>query len=1039
MRKTVWLAGVLLGAASCLGADEKAYRAGIGLANKGANEAAIVELQKYLGSDTPGANVATAQYTLGVCLARVGKYADAGRALDRVVELADFAFRSDARLLRAQCASAMGQDAEAAAMLRKLLKETPSFERLDQAALLYAESQYRAGKYAAVRNATQDFASRWPASELKDRAEYIGALAQLGGGDPAGAEARLTELAKRSGDGPLAGGVSLALAQCAEARGDAVSARAAFERAVSVGDATVKLEAGLGAARTARNAGDVASARAALAKLDGGAWTPEQRTQIDLERGALMLREGKVAEAVGAFEKIAREGPANSRVLAAYWKAKADLQAGNAKAAAKALESLSGEAGAQALLPEILFDRAVALSQAGDDSGALALWKEWGGKFGGNRLAPAAALAEAGCLYRLGKYDECGALCEGLIEKGGARRGEAMLLLAESRFFQERYAEALAGYSAIAGAGENGARRAEVRRGLCLLKLQRADEAASALQKALESSQGELEPALQAAALSALGEMAFATEDWASAEKWFARAGSVSGSGLAPDAQVRLGVAMAKQGRGGEALVVLEKAATGASGTPMANFASFEYAKVLSASGRGAEAMKLLEQVARSEKGSALGTAAIRQLASVASETGDAKKAAELLTTLPASEAGQGLLLEQAGAWLAAGEYAKAAEACETFLSSKPKGKPAATARARHAIAMNRLGKHEDAIRELKALEPKMALLDADVACGAVYEWALALRSLDRKDEAAEAYQRVLDGPGLTPVIEAYAALDLCQIRLSGGKSEGTAGLLDRTKAATDKLSASQAGPVRERELYLRGLVLLADGKASDAAAALALFLKQWPESAIAPSVRLSLADAYAKSGRLKEASDALAQAASDPKAGAEKAVVLLKLGESAAASGQWEQSEKAYGQYLETNGQDALWFKARFGQGWAMENQGRHAEAIKAYADVVERHEGPTAARAQFQIGECLYAQKKLGEAVAEFLKVDVLYAYPEWSAAALYEAGRCLREQGKGAEASRQFADVVKRFPETRWAALAKEMQTASAETAGGVPGGR
>ena len=54
---------------------------------------------------------------------------------------------------------------------------------------------------------------------------------------------------------------------------------------------------------------------------------------------------------------------------------------------------------------------------------------------------------------------------------------------------------------------------------------------------------------------------------------------------------------------------------------------------------------------------------------------------------------------------------------------------------------------------------------------------------------------------------------------------------------------------------------------------------------------------------------------------------------------------------------------------------------------------------------------------------KVDILYGYPEWSAAALYEAGRCFREMGNPVEARKQFEQVQTKHGQTRWARLAAE----------------
>ena len=107
----------------------------------------------------------------------------------------------------------------------------------------------------------------------------------------------------------------------------------------------------------------------------------------------------------------------------------------------------------------------------------------------------------------------------------------------------------------------------------------------------------------------------------------------------------------------------------------------------------------------------------------------------------------------------------------------------------------------------------------------------------------------------------------------------------------------------------------------------------------------------------------------------------------------------------------------------------------MQAYQVVVDRHQGPTAARAQFQIGECLFAKGQYDKAVRELLKVDILYDYPQWSAAALYEAGRCFEKLAKTVEARNQFKQVADEYKDTRWAQLAAERLAVNA--AGSLPG--
>ena len=1024
-------------------ADEKAYRAGVGLANKGANDAAVQELSRYLGADPEGANALSARYTLGVCLARLGKFQEAAKALDAVVGVKEFAFLNDARLLRAQCASATGDYAGASSVLKKLLKESPQFEKADQAAMLYGESQYRLGRAEQARTVLQNFATRWPKSDSLDRAELICALAELSLSENESAMARLEALLKRSPNGSCAGSAALALAQCRQNRGDLAGARAMYETAAKSGDGAVVFDAGLGAARLARASGDVAGAENALRGLESAKGNADQIAQVSMERGKLLMQHGRAEEAEKLFGEVGASGAPALKLSAQLWAAKCDLKAGRAEVAAKQLQRLAESTDDSELLPEILFDRAVALSQSGDDAGASAVWKDWQTQFGNHALAVQASASQAACLYRLGRYAESLSLCKAILQRQQdyPRLSEVLLLMGEDQFFLEQYADANETYGQfIERFGNDPARsRIEIRRGLCLEKLGRREEAERALTKTIEGAGSEVEKSLRVSAYSSLGDMSAAKQDWAGAEKWFARALEASGSEANADLLLRSGVASARQGNAAAALPTLEKAWKAASGTALENHAAFEYASVLVLVGRTDEASERLTAILQAEKKSGtpvLTSAALRQLAAIASTKGDAKGAAEALARIDSNATtaeGSSALLEQAGAWLAAGEYAKAEQACNTYLETRAKGKGATVARARRAIAMNRLGKHEDAVREFGAIATKSASLDAETLGAARYETALALRSLGRDEEAAAAYRQLLEvTPSLS--VEAYASLDLAQMALGAKKPDEAMVLIERCRSAAGKLSLAEATRLAERETYVRALCLNASGKPAEAAKALEEFEKTYPSSELLASVRLTLGDALAQSGRARDAAAVLSRVANDPAVGANRGYALLKLGEVSANASLWDESEKAYSAFLESESASALWFQARFGQGWARENQQKYDGACEAYRDVVDRHEGPTAARAQFQIGECLYAQKKLEEAIRELLKVDVLYGYPEWSAAALYEAGRCMRELGKEKEAAAQFEEVIKRFPETRWAALAKEVPAAISADAGG-----
>ena len=68
--------------------------------------------------------------------------------------------------------------------------------------------------------------------------------------------------------------------------------------------------------------------------------------------------------------------------------------------------------------------------------------------------------------------------------------------------------------------------------------------------------------------------------------------------------------------------------------------------------------------------------------------------------------------------------------------------------------------------------------------------------------------------------------------------------------------------------------------------------------------------------------------------------------------------------------------------------------------------------------------------------LVVDILYAYPEWSSAAVFEAGRCFERLEELGQARKQFQTVVDRYEDSRWARMATD-RLAQLSSANTLPG--
>jgi TolA-binding protein len=85
------------------------------------------------------------------------------------------------------------------------------------------------------------------------------------------------------------------------------------------------------------------------------------------------------------------------------------------------------------------------------------------------------------------------------------------------------------------------------------------------------------------------------------------------------------------------------------------------------------------------------------------------------------------------------------------------------------------------------------------------------------------------------------------------------------------------------------------------------------------------------------------------------------------------------------------------------------------------------TAAMAQWMIGETYFLQEQYATAIREYLRVEVLYAYPRWQAAALLQAGKCHEQMGQWKDAAEAYDRLLSHYAQTDVAAEARERLTA------------
>jgi len=729
---------------------------------------------------------------------------------------------------------------------------------------------------------------------------------------------------------------------------------------------------------------------------------------------------------------------------ATYWMAKCELRRGEFASAATRLGEAIQRFPQSELRAEMHYDRAIALLRAGDADGAIKALEEFASQFPDHALAADSLHLLAVTEHRQGQYDKSRSHAKAFTERHPKDEAAASVafLSGENAFLSGRFDEAAEGYRDVLARFPNDAQadRARFRLATTLYRLERFDEAVPLFEQVVPKAKGDdvFRPALLA-----LGDICFQRGEWRKAEEHLSAYLSVSGEAppSADDALMKLAYSRQRREKSEDALRDYDLLIDRFSQSPHRLQAFYERGQILAALTRFDEAKASFDRVLAEGGDSRFAGPALNHLAAIALHRNDAAEAASLYERA-AKSAGDGTgeveaVFRQGQALMEGGQYTQA-EAAFRRVVERAGTAAGAEARARLAIALSRQERFAEALTVMEQVERKSEAQDAlDVSLRTAlhYERAWCLRATGRSDEAIKAYRAVLAGGGADPVC-CHAMLELAELESAAKRYEEATKVLEGLKEALAK-DASLPAELRDQCLHRLAVCEFERQRFDEAARLFEEMISQFPRSQLLASASFHGGEASFKAGRHERAIAHFMRVVKDFGADPLAGPAMLRLCECQAILQRWPASEQVCGDYLSRFADDPQWFAAQFGIGWARENQARYDDAIEAYQRVVERHQGPTAARAQFQIGQCLFAQKKLAPAIRELMKVDILYAYPEWSAAALYEAGRCFAQLGDGAQARSQFTTLTERFKDTKWATLASKQLSELSSSAAGIPG--
>jgi TolA-binding protein len=285
------------------------------------------------------------------------------------------------------------------------------------------------------------------------------------------------------------------------------------------------------------------------------------------------------------------------------------------------------------------------------------------------------------------------------------------------------------------------------------------------------------------------------------------------------------------------------------------------------------------------------------------------------------------------------------------------------------------------------------------------YELAFAYSETGKAKEAADAFRDVA-----TKFPDSDLAPE-CWLRVSDFHS--TQQQFAESIAACDQgLARTKDAKLRERLQYRKGSSQFTMDAFPQAAVTFQSQISEHPTGDLLLDATWLVAECFFREKKYQE-SLPWYQKTIDAKSEVYQPRALYRMGTCTNELKQWPLAQQHFDAVTKQFPKFEQISEARYGLGFALQNQNQLDQAIQVYDQVTKETNTETAAKARFMMGECAFAQKKYDVAWQHFLEAALGYPYPEWQALGQFEAGRCFIELKMPDKARESLQTVMDKFP--------------------------
>jgi TolA-binding protein len=922
----------------------------------------------------------------------------------------------------------LGQHDQAAARFREYLQREPAGPWARQAMFRAGEAAYLAGHADQARPQLRQFLDKYPSDKLNAYTlTYLGQIA-LTASDPASAKEYFDRCLREFPDGKNQDECRFGLARALDKLGQADEAE---KRYVAIAAKTGSEFADnaqfqLGALQYAR--GRFEDALNTFNTFDTTYAESPWRSTVQLGRGWALLKLNRTDDAQRQFQAIASDRKVG--IEARYWLGLTQKLQKNWKDAAKTLLDAAASDPKHKLIASIRLHAGDALLHAGDVKAATEQFDQVLAAVGPTgELADEALHGKAQAALQSKDY----ATLDRLAAEFAAQHSKSSLqasvaqIAARSLVDRKEYQRAVTILEPLVNGNGSGEQAMENRYLLSLSYegLARQEDALKVLAPVLQSASGQLRTDAQLAQGSQLVSLKRFSEAVAPLEAFLA---------TKPEGDTDI------KARG---LLTLSYART--KQLPKAKAAYGE----------------LLEKYPKH----ALLVPITRQIAEAAYDAGDNEWSNELFKRIGHDSSAQGQDQQQGLSGLGwthfnAGRHEEAAAAFEQLLHLKNLDPQlAAEAAFVRGQSLQKLGKTVQAQAMYDLVITKYPT--AREAPDALWTAARLHDSLGQQPQAASLYQRLLNDHPKYPERDAVLYKLAWSLNDQGKAKESTDAferlrrefpqsrywadatfrLAQRAWEAKDYARANERAEavlalkpdpkireIRENALYLWGQVAAAENKWDQARKAFETLIQENPQSTLKPLAEYGIAESLFRQNDFAAAGGRLQKLVQESQERPEAwlAVAHLRLAQSLVKEKKWEEAHAVASQIAKRFPDFSEQYEADYVIGRYLANKADFDGARQAYRKVIAAPAGvktETAAKAQFMIAESLFHQKNYEEAQREYSRLEFLYAYPTWQAAALLQTAKCHENLGEWKEAIAAYNRLLQTYPQTEFVKEATE----------------